>query len=276
LLADKIGGYLLPYMKELNQFILDLVAGKANLTPTIAKMTPQEQQAKKNDTWNFIKSPSRWGELFDISVKKMGDQPAGPTQPASPAQPASGNTTGGKPTAQSIIGYLEKMGWGAQQASALAANAWHESGFNPNAVNGSHFGIAQWDSHRQKDFAAWAGHDIHSSNLEEQLAFMNYELTQGKYKGVGNQLRNTQSPWSAGELVNRAYEVSGSMSQGVLRGNLAQKYYNQSGPAAPTVNQTTHITVTGSNTPQDTAHAIAGAQTQVNSQLVRNVAGAVQ
>lgn len=44
----------------------------------------------------------------------------------------------------------------------------------------------------------------------------------------------------------------------------------------PSINQTTQITVNGAGNPGETARAIAGEQTRVNGDLVRNFAGVVQ
>ena len=54
--------------------------------------------------------------------------------------------------AQHAMAIFQSLGWTRAQSAGLAANGLRESGFNPAAVNGSHFGAYQWDLHRQAQF----------------------------------------------------------------------------------------------------------------------------
>ena len=82
-------------------------------------------------------------------------------------------------------------------AIGFAANIEAESGFNIGAQNKSgHFGLAQWDKARQKDFAQFAGHSIQSSSRDEQLDFILYEL------------KNKES--KAWEEISKAYVNKGN------------------------------------------------------------------
>ena len=67
-------------------------------------------------------------------------------------------------------------------AIGLAANIEAESSWNIGAENKGHFGLGQWDATRQKDFEKFAGHNIKSSNVNEQLDFFIYEMNNKEKK----------------------------------------------------------------------------------------------
>lgn len=119
-----------------------------------------------------------------------------------------GSRAGGGANSESDINKLMGMGWSSTQAAAIAANLQSESGSNEKAVGDSGLarGIAQWHPGRQADFAKFAGHDIKSSTHDEQLAFVNEELRNGKYKKVGDKLSHLADANEAGSLISREYE----------------------------------------------------------------------
>lgn len=104
--------------------------------------------------------------------------------------------------------FFTDRGWSPEQAAGITANLMSESGGRQNAIgdNGSAFGLGQWHSDRQAAFAKWAGHDIRLSTLDEQLAFVNYELTQGGEQSAGRALRGAKTAQDAGSIVSRQYE----------------------------------------------------------------------
>ncbi len=104
--------------------------------------------------------------------------------------------------------FFQDRGWTPAQAAGITANILSESGgnlFKPGD-NGKAFGLAQWHSDRQAAFAKWAGHDIRLSTLDEQLGFINYELTQGSESAAGKALRGASTAQEAGAIVSRQYE----------------------------------------------------------------------
>jgi hypothetical protein len=121
-----------------------------------------------------------------------------------------GSTMGqGQPgTAEYIKKYFQDRGWKDIHAAGIAANLMSESGGKINATgdNGSAFGLAQWHSDRQAAFAKWAGHDIRSASLDEQLAFVQHELTQGSERAAGDKLRATTTASDAAGSVSTNYE----------------------------------------------------------------------
>lgn len=111
-------------------------------------------------------------------------------------------------TAAAVTQYLVDKGWTVEQATGITANLQQESQFNPNAVGdgGRAYGIAQWHPDRQREFYNKFGKQIQNSNLQEQLDFLHYEMTEGKEKRAGDALKETSTARAAAEVVSRKYE----------------------------------------------------------------------
>jgi len=122
------------------------------------------------------------------------------------------------------MSYFQAQGWTKEQAAGLVANISRESSFNPERVgdSGKAYGLGQWHPDRQAEFKKVFGKDIKGSSFEEQLAFMQYELTQGNERRAGDILRRSTTAAAAGAAVSTHYErprdTSGEAS---LRGQLA-------------------------------------------------------
>ncbi len=109
---------------------------------------------------------------------------------------------------QQAISYFQSQGWSRQQAIGIVANLDAESGMDPNVHQrggGPGYGLAQWESPRQHDFQAWAGHDIHNSTFEEQLQFAQHELTSTQ-SAAGRALQRATAADNAASIVTRLYE----------------------------------------------------------------------
>jgi hypothetical protein len=268
ILADGIAGDLIPYVHTLNKAILDLAgatqgAGNGSMWDNVGDMLFQifePEQAHTKEEWKKL---------------NHGEPLAGTTTPSgAPVKP----TTNVQESEKSIFAALKSMGWNSNQASGILANLQAESGLNPKAEgdNGQAYGIAQWHPDRQKEFAKWSGHDIHSSTLGEQLQFMQYELTQGMYSAAGDALKRSGSANEAGVVISSMYERPKDMfGQATLRGGMAERLSQQMGNDV-TINQNTTVNVSGEGNPAATGQSVAGIQRQVNQDLVRNVIGAVR
>lgn len=133
------------------------------------------------------------------------EEPSGPTGADGPAP------TGAGTHAQKIdqaIGFFEGQGWSRAQAIGIVANLDAESNMDHNISQiggGPGYGLAQWEGPRQASFASWAGHDIRQSTFEEQLRFIQWELTHTE-SAAGARLREADDPRSAAEIVTRYYE----------------------------------------------------------------------
>lgn len=131
--------------------------------------------------------------------------PAGAQQTGGPA-PTGGGTR--QERIDQAVRYFEGQGWSHAQAIGIVANLDAESGMDPNIRQhggGPGYGLAQWENPRQRDFAAWAGKDIRQSTFQEQLEFIQHELTHSE-RGAGNRLRGADNPREAAEIVTRYYE----------------------------------------------------------------------
>jgi hypothetical protein len=191
----------------------------------------------------------------------------------------------GDSTAGRAIAYFQKAGWSAAQAAGIVANLIAESGLNPRSQgdHGQAYGAAQWHPDRQAAFARLYGHSIQGSSLEEQLAFVNQELTTGGESSAGRLLKGVQNAALAGALVSKYYErPAGGGAEAASRGRSAQALFNGSrltgggsSGAKITVDSKTDIKVIGSGNPDQTARAVGREQGRVNGNLVRNFAGAV-
>lgn len=129
-----------------------------------------------------------------------------------------------------VVDYYMKQGWSRAQSLGIAANLVKESGLNSHAVgdNGSAYGIGQWHPDRQAAFEKWSGHSIQSSSLNDQLAFVQYEMTKGSEAGAGARLRQAANAEEAGAIVSRYYERPGDTNgEAASRGALAKQLDGQ-------------------------------------------------
>lgn len=132
-----------------------------------------------------------------------------------------------------IVRFFEQQGWTRNQAAGIAANLSAESALNPHAVgdNGKAYGIAQWHPDRQRAFTAWSGKGIQGSSLEDQLKFVQFELTKGSERAAGAALRSAQDAATAGQVVSSQYErPADARGEASRRGALAARLAAPEGP----------------------------------------------
>ena len=146
-----------------------------------------------------------------------------------------------------VMRFFMSKNWTKEQAAGITANLWHESRFDPASVgdSGKAYGLAQWHPDRQKIFKKLFGKDIRRSSVNEQLEFVQYELTHNE-KNAGRRLKNARTARDAGSIVSRFYE----------RPKEVMKEAGSRGDTASEFNQTINITVNGATSPQETADAI--------------------
>ena len=146
--------------------------------------------------------------------------------------------------AQTALSFFQGKGWSPAQAAGIVGNLQAESALNPQAFNGAGggrgaAGIAQWRGSRQADFQEFAGVPLSQSTYQQQLDFVNYELTQGKEKAAGARLKATTTAADAATVVDKYYERS--------EGTDLQKRINNAnaltgaGPAAPNTQAPTDV-----------------------------------
>ena len=154
------------------------------------------------------------GSIFS-SITGLGNL-SRPSAKADIGSKRSYSGVSGNAAANKAMNYFMSQGWTREQAAGIVANLMVESGnFDPNVINGTRrgdggkaVGIAQWRGTRQIDFYNWSGKRIEDSSFEEQLAFVQYELSKGKEQKAGNEIKKATSAAEAAALVDRFYERS--------------------------------------------------------------------
>jgi hypothetical protein len=138
---------------------------------------------------------------------------------AGASSPIGATTAALSDKGKQALAFFQSQGWTPAQAAGIVANLATESGFNTHAVgdSGRALGIAQWHPDRQAAFAQLFGHSVGMASFEEQLKFVQYELTQGVRKFAGDHLRHAQDAATAGATVSKFYEgprdVQGEMNR---------------------------------------------------------------
>lgn len=134
-----------------------------------------------------------------------GTQPEVPTTTPGQAGPADFS---GSSSAEKVMHYLMSQGLTAAQAAGVAGNLQQESGFNPNADNGSHHGIAQWDKQnrwpRVSAYISSIGMD--PNTLEGQLVGLKWEAEQ---RGDWKQIQSAGSVQDSALKWLERFEISG-------------------------------------------------------------------
>ena len=168
------------------------------------------------------------------------------------ASGAMGNITTGdgratNGSAARALEFFQSKGWSLAQAAGIVANLDIETGgtFNPAAVGdgGKAYGIAQWHPDRQAHFQSWAGRSIRGSTFEQQLEFVQFELTEGREKRAGNRIRQTTTPQDAAAITDQFYE----RSDGTARARRIRRAITLAGNAAQDATQTNQASNTGAN-----------------------------
>jgi Phage tail lysozyme len=169
---------------------------------------------------------------------------------------------------QAALRFFQDRGWSAAQSAGIVANIRRESGFLATAEGdgGQAYGLMQWHPDRQAAFKKHFGHDIHGSSEQEQLEFLNYEMTKGSEQRAGNILRSMRNANDAGAAVSRYYARPGDANGEAKR----------RGADAANIYSTVNITVSGAGDPNAVAKKVKGIIDRQTSQATRNVAVAVQ
>lgn len=144
---------------------------------------------------------------------------SGAEPPSSGDAPPVGGTTevdaigadaGLNERAQAAMRYFESQGWSKEQAAGIVSNLIYESGGQLNHRQaqfggGPGFGLAQWEGPRQADFQRVMGVDIRQSTFEQQLAFIQWELTNTE-SAAGDALRGAGTADEAANIFLRRFE----------------------------------------------------------------------
>jgi len=215
-------------------------------------------------------------------------------QPLPTARPGPAGTVAG-PSAPAAHGLTDPLGTVSQRGSAIlrlltgygvslerargiVAGMFAENNtLDPNRRNSisagkSHaYGLGQWLGAGQREFASVFGHDIHKSNLGEQIAFMMYQWQKGSERPAGGMILGAASAGDAMTAYLANYMRPGTGLGGDLdRGGRALT----SQPIL--ISQKTEIHIHGVSDAKAAGAYVADQQTAVNARLARNFKSAVQ
>ena len=170
--------------------------------------------------------------------------------------------------------FFMSAGWTKEQAAGIVANLARESGdtLDPHAMGdqGTSKGIAQWHKtatmDRQKDYERWAamqgggvGRTLDDASRQDQLRFLQWDLTEGGYKSVGN-------------LIRAQNNIAGS-SAAFLHGYEGSKYQAADQKKNLSIAQSIVININGSGlSEKQLKDAIKGGLSDANSSAVRSAA----
>lgn len=154
------------------------------------------------------------------------------------------------------------------QIAGILESAYDESGFNPRADNGTHYGLFQWDHARQQAFRLWAGKDIRQSTVAEQVAFMEHEL-QTTHAATGRNLRRAKTYQASGTAFSYGFEVPGANQE--LNYQLSAQRGSAAGRFVPTPAQMSVVGTPGAGA--DNSTKIEMNNTTINLPGVTNAAG---
>ncbi|KAA1013033.1 hypothetical protein FVF58_09590 [Paraburkholderia panacisoli] len=121
-----------------------------------------------------------------------------------------GNSEAGRQ--KQAMDYFLSQGWTPAQAAGIVGSLTQESGVDSTSRNKSSgaYGIGQWLGGRVQDFKKWSGHDLQGSSFQDQLGFMQYELTKGNEQGAGRRLRAARTAEEAAAIHSQYYERPGT------------------------------------------------------------------
>jgi hypothetical protein len=176
------------------------------------------------------------GEGIARTLASFGNKDAGEAIRLNTGRDDYQTGPGAKVKPSSVVDFFKRAGWNTEQAAGIAANLQRESNFDHQAVgdSGKAFGVAQWHGDRQAEFKKWSGKDMRQSTLEDQLRFVQYELTRGNERSAGDKLRGARTAAEAGSIVSRYYERPAAVqNEAAQRGQQASQLA-QAQPAAPT------------------------------------------
>ncbi len=104
---------------------------------------------------------------------------------------------------------LVAMGWQPGDAAGMLGNLQQKSSINPQAgIGTAHQGIAQWNDERRRAIEGQFHKSLMAMSFDEQLEAINWEVTDGKYKNVGEALkRGSHEAGAAAAIIDGDYEA---------------------------------------------------------------------
>ncbi len=157
-------------------------------------------------------------------------------------------TLSGNGNRQEAFNFFVSHGLSAEASAGLVGNFMQESGssLDTHSDNGSHIGIAQWDTaSRWPSLLKYEkGKDPYA--LSTQLDFVWHELNTDYKSSTLEPLKKSSSPEAAAEVVFSHYEIPGDSTLPARQANARAVYnkYKSSAPSSPTASPVTSATST--------------------------------
>ncbi len=189
-----------------------------------------------------IKSAKKFLDKFSdtSSSTSSGSESSGSTG-CCPAQSSSTSGAGlsGDSNVEKAFNFFVSKGLSKEQAAGIVGNLMVESGegLDPKATNGSHWGIAQWDSGRWANLMNFAK-DKSPYNFKIQLNFIWKELPSN---GLG-ELKKAKTPTEAATAFEAGFERSGGSALDVRQSN-AEGVLKEFGDGAAATNSSSNTEV---------------------------------
>lgn len=212
----------------------------------------------------------------------------GPSSQARAAARSKGANDNAMPATRNAqdqaLAYFMRQGWTREQALGIVAGSFAESGLKPgnrNPTSGA-YGIGQWLGSRVKDFERVMGKPLEGSSLQDQLAFMQWELRNTE-KRAGSAIAGTSSAHDALSAFVTKYErpklgaeTDGDLARGGRFLAANTKLGTDGGARTVTINAKTDVKVSGAVDAQAAGKAVGDSVDRRNSELVRNTRSAVR
>lgn len=164
------------------------------------------------------------------AISSEGDSPdASTSKPSSCCAGGNNSSLVGKDNTEKAFNFFRSKGLSPEQSAGIVGNLMVESGekLDTRADNGSHWGIAQWDSGRWNNLKKHSGGDIY--DLGNQLEFIWYELNETP--SMLGAIKSAKSASDATLAFQNQFERCGSAAACAQSNRLAnaQKVLNKYG-----------------------------------------------
>ncbi len=153
------------------------------------------------------------GKITNKRQEKGKKQAASSASSVKPTGAGTSSGAGATGSTDKAMKYFMSKGWTREQAAGIVGNLQHESNMKTNIEGdknnkkGSAWGIAQWRTERLAKFKEMYGKDVKDASFEEQLDFVQWELTHDE-RSAGGLLQQATTADQAALVVDWYYERS--------------------------------------------------------------------
>jgi hypothetical protein len=213
---QKLFGVLQGFMADITRIFFDFGNILSGVLYDVIHLDFFDSQRKVQNAMNDLGSSfddmhKQFEDGMELLTKPLGEMPG--EEPVPPTgtnytTPAGSGSMAGGTNEQKTMSFLISSGLTQAQAAGVAGNIEQESHFDPNADNGTHHGIAQWDKKirwpRVSAYIKSIGKDPNS--LEGQLYGLVWEA---QTRGDWRQMQGTKSSAQSAAKWLERFEISG-------------------------------------------------------------------